>query len=109
MEKTFDELFAAIWRIEAMVQQILYKPTEKVADEVNEILDVAQAAALLKYTKRTIYGKAEQGIIPAFKKGSRWYFVKSDLLAWIKTGKVKGDADIIAKVDHLLTSKRRRA
>ena len=74
----------------------------------DEILDVTQASALLKYSKRTIYGKAEQGIIPAFKRGSRWYFVKSDLLLWIKAGKVKSDADIITDVDYLLTSKRRR-
>ena len=109
MGYSFDELYEKIGSIEIMVQQILHKPTEKSTREDSEILDVKQAAVLLKYSIRTIYGKAEQGLIPAFKKGSRWYFFKNELLEWIKVSKIKSDADIITQADHLLTSKRRRA
>ncbi len=110
MENPFEYLAERLSLIDAKLDYLTQAQTTRLADNTDdEILDVAQAATLLKYSKRTIYGKAEQGIIPSFKKDSRRYFVKSDLLTWIKTGKVKSDDDIITKVDQLLTSKRRRS
>ena len=47
-----------------------------------QILTVEQAAALLQVTVKTCRGLAARGVIPAFKLGKAWRFVRQELEAW---------------------------
>jgi excisionase family DNA binding protein len=48
------------------------------------LLDVAEAAALLRYHPRTIQVMAKAGRLPAMRLGKYWRFRRSQLDAWIR-------------------------
>jgi excisionase family DNA binding protein len=47
------------------------------------ILTLDELAAYLKIGKRTLYGLAAKGEIPAFKVGGVWQFRRSEIDQWI--------------------------
>ena len=55
------------------------------------VLTLAEVAAYLKVTERTIYRLAGAKKIPAFKVGGVWRFRKEDIDAWINSQSVDSD------------------
>ena len=51
----------------------------------NEILTIIELAEYLKITERTIYGWAQDGVIPAYKMAGSWRFRRSDIDRWLET------------------------
>jgi len=52
-----------------------------------DFLNVEQAAALLNYSKATVYKKTSSGELPFYKSGKKLHFRKSELIQLIETGK----------------------
>jgi excisionase family DNA binding protein len=75
-----------------MVQTLLNKiedlnlPSQK-TDEPEAPINVAGAAEFLSLDQQTIYRLLRAGQIPAHKKFSKWYFFKSELIAYLKSEK----------------------
>jgi excisionase family DNA binding protein len=55
------------------------------------VLTLAEVAAYLKVTERTIYRLAGAKKIPAFKVGGVWRFRKGDIDAWINSQSADSD------------------
>lgn len=53
-------------------------------DFEDEILDLAAASRILKTGKQTVSKLAKKGEIPASKIGKKWYFVRNQLLEWLR-------------------------
>mgnify|MGYP001416153309 CR=1 FL=1 len=59
--------------------------------EDKEILTSKEAAEFLSIGRQALYNHTRNGDIPYFKPGGKInYFFKSDLIEWIKNGKVDG-------------------
>jgi excisionase family DNA binding protein len=48
--------------------------------EDDEILTVGQVSKLLKLHRRTIYKPAQNGMIPGWRVGKSWRFLKSEIM-----------------------------
>ena len=48
--------------------------------EDDEILTVGQVSKLLKLHRRTIYKLAQNGMIPGWRVGKSWRFLKSEIM-----------------------------
>lgn len=75
-------------------------------EEKDELLDFLGMCEFLGIAQSTGYQRVSRGEIPHFKKGRRLYFRKSELVAWIESGRRKttDDLDVIAE-KYLLDSK----
>lgn len=51
----------------------------------SELMTAEETCRYLKITQRTLYRYLRSRRIPAFKLGSQWRFVRSDLEQWIRT------------------------
>ena len=49
---------------------------------MQEYLTVADVAALLKLSEKTVYRLAQRGELPGFKAGGSWRFRRRDVDAW---------------------------
>lgn len=49
---------------------------------MQEYLTVADVAALLKLSEKTVYRLAQRGALPGFKAGGSWRFRRQDIDAW---------------------------
>lgn len=80
-----NELEALVFN---QVRKALAEVTQTKADPIkNELLTVKQAAELLSVSVPTIYGYVHFRQIPCMKRRGRVYFSKSELLAWVQSGK----------------------
>ena len=52
----------------------------------NEILTIKKAAELLEVNERSIRDAISQAELKAYRRGSRSYILKSDLIAYIESG-----------------------
>lgn len=80
-----------------------------IGSEPDALIDVEQAARLLKLSRATIYEKTSQRQLPFYKKGKKIVFKKSELMSWIESGKVLVEEDIkMAATRYLQSSHNRR-
>ncbi len=107
---TFDQLPNAVSRLhsrmdsmETMLENLSrFKPHEP-----DELLTVEQCAEFLSISVQTVYGLIARNQLPVMKRSKRCYFLKSDLLNYLKEGKKKSPAEIAVGIATNLHSKRK--
>ena len=55
-------------------------------DGVDSILTIEETSEFLHVQKQTLYSYVSKGLIPSHKKGGRRYFLKSEVIDWVKAG-----------------------
>jgi excisionase family DNA binding protein len=86
MEQILESLHQIQLRLDNLEKLIQEKSTTQ---ESEQFLDIKEAAQLLRLSPPTIYGLVNKRAIPHNKKGKRLYFLKSELLQWLKDGRRK--------------------
>ncbi len=56
-----------------------------------EILTIPDVAKLLRVAEKTLYGLAQQRLIPGFKVGGQWRFSRAAIDEWIKARTHSGE------------------
>lgn len=108
---TFEKLPEAISKLQDQlnnIEKILlegHNPTQ----EADELLTIEDAAKFLNLSVPTIYSKVCRKEIPVNKQGKRLYFYKSELIAWIKSGRKKTAAEIHREAEQILASNKRKS
>lgn len=87
--------------IESTMKRILsaspvIQPAPKRED--SDFLNISGAMEVTGLEKSTIYNLWSQGKIPGYKKSRRLYFKKSELIAWIESGKRRTVKEIAGEV-----------
>ena len=77
----------------------------KTSDE-DAFLSIEEAAKIVNLSKATIYGLTHQKEIPFHKRGKRLYFLKSEILQWIKSGKRESKSEIEKRAEEYLSKNR---
>jgi len=96
-------VFAALREYESRKEKL--EPTNK----DDQLLTVDGAAQFLDCTKPTIYQKTSAGELPYMKRGKRLYFLKADLIAYLKAGRNKTVEEIAASPENYLKRRKGRA
>ena len=93
--------------IQTTIRQELEKYNSQAKHEVStvdEVLDAEAAADFLYLKKDTIYRLVQKEKIPHSKPGKKLYFLREDLIQWIKEARVSSKSEISKEVDALLTN-----
>lgn len=67
---------------------------------LKEIINIKEACELTDLARPTIYGLVSKREIPFFKQGQKLRFKRSELIAWIESGRVMTRDEIRDKVDE---------
>lgn len=88
---TFEQIPSILALIMEKIDYVISKldtcPTfshDKTADD--ELMTLEQACKFIGKKPSTIYSMTSERRIPFMKRGNKLYFMKSDLLEWIRTG-----------------------
>ncbi|MDV6167104.1 helix-turn-helix domain-containing protein [Flavobacterium sp. DG1-102-2] len=94
---TFDQLPKMISNLYAKMENIekLLHELSGITVENDELLTITEASDILKLSVATIYSKVSRNELPYNKKGKRLYFYKSELTAWIKSGRISTNDELI--------------
>lgn len=90
-----EKILCMLERIETMVENLASGKSSE-----DTLLTVDQTSKLTKLSISTIYSKVSRKEIPAFKIGKRLYFSKAEIIAWIKSGKIKTIAEIRNEINR---------
>ena len=110
-ELTFDTLPQDIQNLIIKVNNIehsleMLKPQQLTPAE-DKLLTVKEAAALLNLKVPTIYSKVSRGELPHSKVGKRLYFSKTELTAYIQSGKVLSNEEIEHQADAYMSNSKK--
>jgi excisionase family DNA binding protein len=100
----FEELIRSI--SEKVSENIISSLNSSAIIEESTFLDISETAVLINLKVPTIYGLVHRNKIPYIKKGKKLYFVKEDILQWIKSGKQKTKSELELKADEYLAKNR---
>ena len=88
--------------VERMLKEIQLKQGAEPADA--GLMSIIEASKLLKLSVATIYSKVCRNEIPVSKQGKKLYFMRSELLDWIKAGRIKTINEMRQEVDKRFKS-----
>lgn len=109
---TFDQLPNAVSQLFQKLEVIEKLLTEqknnvKSNEQLEELLNITQAAEFLKLSVPTIYSKVSRGELPVMKRAKRLYFSQKELMSYLKEGRRKSNYEIEAEAKaYLLKNKK---
>lgn len=113
-ELTFNELPKAIYQLcqdMAFIKQHLLTLKSEPQQKTDAWFDLTELESYLpeKLARPTLYGKLSKGEFPGHKKGKKWYFLKSEIDNYLKTGRKKTLVEMQAEADSFLQTKIKRS
>ncbi|MFT4803635.1 MAG: excisionase family DNA binding protein [Psychroserpens sp.] len=104
----FEQLPEAVTMLTREVSQLkslLINRQEKNSTiEPEKLLNIQEAARFLNLSVPTIYSKVSKGELPVMKRSKRLYFSSIELMAYVKDGRKKSNAEIEAAADKYLSN-----
>lgn len=102
---SFDSLPEVVQELNAKIDNIMLllqsaKPDVKQSD----LLTIQDAATFLNLSKSTLYNKVNKNEIPYMKKGKRLYFSRTELMDYIKSGKISSIQEINEQANNFLSN-----
>jgi excisionase family DNA binding protein len=105
---TFDQLPQAVTMLTKEVSELrslLINRQEKTSTiEPEKLLTIQEAARFLNLSVPTIYSKVSKGELPVMKRSKRLYFSSTELMAYVKDGRKKSNAEIDAAAESYLSN-----
>ncbi len=89
MNNPFETIEIRLSNIECLLLDLKHsgKSVVPANPEDEQPITISEAAALTNLAVATLYGLTHRRKIPSYRQGKRLYFLKSELLAWIKSGR----------------------
>lgn len=109
MEITFEQLPKAVTQLFDKISNIERLLTERATTAVAQPLtpiSIDDAAKFLGLSRATMYGLNNQRKVKYFMQGKKCYYFESDLIDYLKQGKVKTLAEISAEADQYLNKRK---
>lgn len=107
MNNPFDLIEARLSSIENLILDLKHKPTKvEPTKQPEQLLTVQEAAQFLNLTVPTIYSKVSKGELPVMKRSKRLYFSSIELMAYLKLGRQKTNAEIEQEAEAYLSNKK---
>ena len=92
--------------IKVLAEQItenIKKAIEPSNSSIEDVfMNIDETAKFIDFAKPSVYGLVHQNRIPYHKKGKRLYFLKAEILEWLKSGKKETKNEIEAKANEYL-------
>lgn len=111
MQVSFDSLPIAVEQLckdMATVKQLLLSKSSEKQPDPDRWFNLRELCEYLpdKPTRATVYSWVHYRKIPFHKGSKSLRFLKSEIDAWLKKGRVKTNAEIAQEVDHYLINKK---
>jgi len=111
MEITFENLPKAVTNLTTEVSEIkrlLLLKSNEPTEQTEQLFTIQQAADFLSLAIPTIYSMVSRGELPYMKRSKRLYFSRLELTNYLKAGRKKTNAEIIAEAGQYLINKKKR-
>jgi len=109
---SFDQLPEAVQKLSVKMDNLLTllkeHPQPDQSTPQDEILTTKQAAEFLHIQVPTLYSYVSKQRIASCKRGKHLYFIKSDLIEFVKAGRQKTVSEIETEADNNLSNRNKK-
>ncbi|MCG8858902.1 helix-turn-helix transcriptional regulator [Tenacibaculum finnmarkense] len=105
--ENFPTVLAEVLELQKELKALLLSKETNQPQELEEPINIKEVAKLTELSVATLYGYVQRCEIPNYKKGNRLKFFKSEIIDWIKEGKVKTVSEIEADADAYLSNNKK--
>lgn len=120
---TFEQIPSVLGDIQNKLDYVISQlstsatPSQGQTEDPDGLMTLEQACKFIGKKPSTVYSMTSDRTIPFMKRGNKLYFMKSDLLAWIKSGnrydepcnqKAETDSGFEANLQLLSSGKRHK-
>lgn len=106
MNNPFDLIEARLSNIENLILDLNQPTKVEPTEQPEQLFTVQEAAQFLNLTVPTIYSKVSKGELPVMKRSKRLYFSSIELMAYLKLGRQKTNAEIEQEAEEYLSNKK---
>ncbi|MCG8902409.1 helix-turn-helix domain-containing protein [Tenacibaculum finnmarkense] len=106
MNNPFAQIDARLSNIENLILSLNQRPTNQ-PQELEEPINIKEVSRLTELSIPTLYGYVQRNEVPHYKKGNRLKFFKTEIIFWVKEGKVKTVSEIEADADAYLSNNKK--
>lgn len=104
MNNPFEVIEARLSSIENLILDLKYQPKKvETIEQKEQLFTVQEAAEFLSLTVPTLYTKCSRNTIPFMKRGKRLYFSSTELMEYLKKGRIKSNTEIEAEAEAYLS------
>jgi predicted DNA-binding transcriptional regulator AlpA len=100
-QKDVEEIKKGILRLEASLLKNL-KPEAEIETPIKD--GIKGVSILIGKTVPTIYSYCQRNLIPHAKQGNRLIFFESEIIAWLKSGKIKTNEEMEAEATNYVSN-----
>ena len=120
---SFEQIPDVLGAIQSKIDYVISRldasatPSQSQAANSEELMTLEQACQFIGKKPSTVYSMTSDRRIPFMKRGNKLYFLKSDLMEWIKRGRCTdepcspmrdADTDFDMHLQHLTSGKKRK-
>jgi excisionase family DNA binding protein len=102
MNNPFQVIDSRLSNIEKLLLDIKHPEPRLLEDLSEQVFTVDECATFLDLSKPTIYAKISKGELPTIKKQKRCYFLKSDLIDYLKKDSVQTNLETQDEISAIL-------
>lgn len=108
MNNPFLKIDERLSYIELLLQRLSDRQpdTPEANAKQSELLNIEQAADFLHLSKATIYSKCSRNELPYMKRSKRLYFLREQLLDFVKAGRCETAQEMAENAHEYLTKKK---
>jgi excisionase family DNA binding protein len=108
MTNPFETIETRLSTIENLLLDLKHQPMNKVESDPNQFLNIQEAAQFLNLAVPTIYSKVSRKELPFMKRSKRLYFSKTELMDYIKSGRIKTNDELADEAHKFVRNTRNR-
>ncbi|SOU88050.1 DNA binding domain-containing protein, excisionase family [Tenacibaculum dicentrarchi] len=108
MQITFENLptvLSEVLELQKELKNLILSKETSSQPETETPLNIKEVAKLTQLSVPTLYLYVSGRKIPHYKQGNKLRFFKTEIIAWVKEGKVKTVSEIEADANVLLSKK----
>ena len=107
-QESLPDVMSEVLQRVTRIEQFMKTSFALQIQEEGSLLDISQAGKLLHLTTNTMYKMVQKRALPYNKRGKKLYFLKDDLMNWIKAGKIKTEVELKAEAEEVFISKNKK-
>lgn len=109
LPRTFEALPTAVYFLAKEVAELKRLLQNSQPQEPDRWFNIDEACIYIpeKPSKLTVYGWVHAGTVPVHKRGKKLYFLKSEIDAWLKTGRKKTFAETEAEAEKYVSGRKK--
>src|SRR5690554_2759823 len=108
MNNPFESINERLQIIEGLLQALAESQSEirEPSGKTDDLLTIEQAAEFLHLSKPTIYSKCSRNELPYMKRGKRLYFLREQLMEYVKAGQHETKRELSENANEFLKKKK---